>query len=482
MLNEPFATCGATRLRRCAVLGILMYEIVRSGSCASCALHSLASRPRLLRSLRAPFAAAPLARSGRSQRLQEVPLGLRSAHWLARFALCLGLFASAVGTAAPNPAAADWAALEREARGQSVYFNAWAGEQKANDYIAWAAAQVEQRFGIRLVHVKLADTGAAVARVFAEKQAGNHSRGAVDLLWINGENFAALKSAGLLYGPWAEQLPNFRLTDPEHSPAVRFDFSVPVDGYEVPWGKAQLVFYHDAAMVGVPPRSIAELLPWARQHRGQFSYVRPPQFLGTTFLKQALLELASDPQALYAPVEQADFAAVTAPLWAYLDALHPHLWRSGRAFPDSGPALRQRLADGELSLAYTFNASEVTAAIANRELPASVQPYVLDAGTLGNMSFLAIAFNARHKAAAMLVANFLLSPEAQAHKNDPRVWGSPTVLAMAQLAAVDRARFEGLPALPGTLPATALERVLAEPHVSWVDALDRAWLQRYVGR
>ena len=28
----------------------------------------------------------------------------------------------------------------------------------------------------------------------------------------------------------------------------------------------------------------------------------------------------------------------------------------------------------------------------------------------------------------------------------------------------------------------SLERVLAEPHVSWVDALDRAWLQRYVGR
>ena len=387
-----------------------------------------------------------------------------------------GLVISAVGMATPNPA--DWPRVEREARGQSVYFNAWAGEQKTNDYIAWAAAQVEQRYGVHLIHVKLADTSAAVSRVLAEKQAGNDDNGAVDLLWINGENFSALKHAGLLYGPWAEQLPNYRLTDADNNPAVRTDFTVPVEGFEAPWSKAQLVFYYDAAVAGEPPRSIAALLQWAKQHPDQFSYARPPQFLGTTFLKQALLELTSDRQALYAPVEQADFDALTAPLWAYLDALHPYLWRSGRAFPDSGPALRRLLADGELSLAYTFSVGDVAAAITNHELPASVHSYVLDGGTIGNINFLAIPFNARNKAAAMLVANFLLSPEAQARKHDPRVWGSETVLSLAQLDAADRARF----ALPGALPVTAPGRVLAEPHPSWVAALERAWLQRYVGR
>ncbi|OZB14353.1 MAG: ABC transporter substrate-binding protein [Marinobacter sp. 34-60-7] len=407
-------------------------------------------------------------------------LSVRAVLGLVRCALCLGLFASTVGTAAPNPA--NWPQVERAARGQRVYFNAWAGEPKANDYIAWAAAQIDQRYGIHLVHVKLADTGTAVARVLAERQAGNTANGAVDLLWVNGENFAALKNAGLLYGPWAEQLPNFHLTDADNNPAVRTDFTVPVEGYEAPWGKAQLVFYYDADAAGTPPRSIAALLPWARQHRGQFSYVRPPQFLGTTFLKQALLELAGDRQALYAPVGQADFAAVTAPLWDYLDALHPYLWRSGRAFPDSGPALRRLLADGELSLAYTFNPNEVAAGIASHELPTSVHPYVLDAGSIGNVSFLAIPFNARHKAAAMVVANFLLSPEAQARKQDPRVWGSATVLSLTQLDAADRARFTSWATLPDALPATAASRVLAEPHPSWVAALEQAWLQRYVGR
>ena len=397
-------------------------------------------------------------------------------------AFCIGMLVIAAQAAAESPNPADWPQVEREARGQSVYFNAWAGEPKINDYIAWVATQVEQRFGIDLVHVKLADTAVAVSRVLAEKQAGNTTNGAVDLLWINGENFAALKNAGLLFGPWAEQLPNFHLTDPDNNPAVRTDFTVPVEGYEAPWSKARVVFYYDGAVTGPPPRSIAELLPWARQHRGQFTYARPPQFIGTTFLKQALLELASDRQALYAPVEQADFAAVTAPLWAYLDALHPYLWRSGRAFPDSGPALRRLLADGELSLAYTFSAGDVVAAIARRELPVGVRSYVFDSGTIGNVNFLAIPFNARHKAAAMVVANFLLSPEAQARKLDPQVWGSATVLSLAQLDAADRARFATWATLPGALPATAPTRVLAEPHPSWVATLEHAWLQRYVGR
>ena len=71
--------------------------------------------------------------------------------------------------------------------------------------------------------------------------------GSVDLIWINGENFAAMKNAGLLYGPFAESLPNFRFVDVEGKPTVRSDFTVPVDGLESPWGMAQIVFIYDTA-------------------------------------------------------------------------------------------------------------------------------------------------------------------------------------------------------------------------------------------
>ena len=59
-----------------------------------------------------------------------------------------------------------------EAEGQTVYWNAWGGDPRINDYIDWAAGEVADRFGVALEHVKLADTATAVATVLAEKAAG----------------------------------------------------------------------------------------------------------------------------------------------------------------------------------------------------------------------------------------------------------------------------------------------------------------------
>lgn len=375
----------------------------------------------------------------------------------------------------------DFASVREAAHGQTIYFNAWGGSPTINDYIAWVGREVDQRYDIKLVHVKLSDTAEAVARVLAEKSAGRVSDGAVDLIWINGEHFAALKQHGLLFGPYAEQLPNFALTDAEHNRAVREDFTLPVEGYESPWSKAQLSFYYDSEAVDAPPKSIAQILTWAGQHPGRFSYPLPPDFLGTTFLKQALIELGNDRAALYRPLDATRFDDISAPLWAYLDQLHPHLWRQGRAFPASGPALRRLLADSEIDIGFAFDPAEAAAAVAQGELPDSVRSFMLNGGTLGNLSFVAIPFNAGHKAGAMVVADFLLSPMAQARKQDPAVWGSATVLELDRLQPADGQRFDGLQP-PGGLAAEELQPVLPEPHPSWVAALNREWLRRYSGR
>lgn len=382
------------------------------------------------------------------------------------------------------PAAADsWSQVLDEARGQSVYWHAWAGDTRVNGYLEWVKRQVRDEHDIELVHVKIDDTGAAVSRVLAERSAGNHDDGSIDLIWLNGENFAAMKENDLLYGPFAERLPNFALTFPEHNPEVVTDFTLPTEGYESPWGKAQITFYYDASEVGdEPPRSMTQLLTWAEANPGRFTYPRLPDFLGSTFLKQALIALVDDSDALYEPVAQSDFEDVTAPLWEYLDALHPHLWRSGRQFPANGPELRRLMADGEVALAFTFNPAEPAAAVADFELPETTRSYVLDGGTLGNVHFVAIPFNSPRRAAAMVVADFLLSPEAQARKQDISVWGDPTVLDVTRLDAETRALFEQERDNPALLAPEALTETLPEPHPSWMTALQDAWQARYVGR
>lgn len=381
----------------------------------------------------------------------------------------------------PWPALAqgsEWSRIEAAARGQTVYFNAWAGSERINAYLQWAAGELVQRHGIKLEHVKITDTAEAVKRVRAEKTAGRTTDGSVDLVWINGENFLTMKREGLIFGPWSEKLPSYANVDVQGKPTTRIDFSEPVDGMEAPWGMAQLTFYADGARVPQPPTSFAELLEWAKKNPGRFTYPKPPAFHGTTFLKQVLLETMPERKPLYAPHAAERFAAVTAPLWAALDALHPHLWKQGRQFPASNTVMRQMLADGELAISLTFNPNEVANEIAAKRLPASVTPYQHAAGTIGNTHFLAIPFNARAKEAAQVAANFFLSPTAQARKADIKVWGDPTVLALDKLAAAERALFSGA-AAPGQLAKSA--PAILEPHGSWVDPIEREWARRYAG-
>ncbi len=393
-----------------------------------------------------------------------------------RSALAL-LASTAAGLNAPawaqaNPA---WPAIEARARGQTVYFNAWGGSEAINRYIQWVATQVQQRHGVRLEHVKIGDAADMVKRVRAEKAAGK-TRGSVDLVWINGENFLTMKREGLLFGPFAESLPGYALVDVQGKPTTRLDFSEPVDGLEAPWGMAQLTFMADSRRTPEPPRNLDALLAFAKANPGRLTYPRPPNVHGTTFLKQLLLDLNPERSALYRPVTPAAFAKAAAPLWRTLDALHPQLWRAGRQFPLNAEAMRQMLADGELLLALTFNPNDAANEIAAKRLPASIVSYQFESGTIGNTHFVAIPVNASASDGAQVVANFLLSPEAQARKADIAVWGDPTVLALDRMSAADRARFAAQP-LPGQVARSA--PALPEPHGSWVEPLEREWLQRY---
>ncbi|TNJ41239.1 ABC transporter substrate-binding protein [Phaeobacter sp. B1627] len=377
-----------------------------------------------------------------------------------------------------DPDPADWNAVLTEARGQTVHWHAWGGSTATNDFITWVGARLTADHDITLTHVKLENTADAVTRVLTEKSAGQDTQGAVDLIWINGANFAAMKSADLLFGPFAEALPNWQYADTA-TKTLRHDFTVPTEGYESPWAMAQVVFMHDTDDLPDRLGSMNALLDWARSHPGRFTYPQPPDFLGTTFLKQALVDLTADSAALAAPVSEETYVEVSAPLWEYLDDLTPLLWRNGRAYPQSGPRQLQLISDDEIDLAISFSPGEASTAIANYQLPESVRTFVLDKGTIGNASFVAIPYNSGAKAAAMVVADFLLSPEAQLRAQDPAVLGYGTVLDVTALPAQYQTAFQDLDLGPATLSPQDLGTVLPEPHPSWMTRIAQEWVARY---
>jgi putative thiamine transport system substrate-binding protein len=394
----------------------------------------------------------------------------------------VGIAALALAAFAIAPARAQdagWSDVLAKARGQTVHWNAWAGDEKTNAFIAWVGEETARRYGVKVDHVKLKDTAEAVTRVIAEKAASRDSGGSVDLVWINGPNFLAMKEQKLLFGPYAERLPNWRLVDTVNKRSNLIDFTIPHEGYESPWRMAQIVFVVDGRRVFDRPDSARALLAWAKAHPGRLTHPNVRNFLGATFLKQALYELATDPAVLQRPATDATFAATTAPLWAWYDALKPLLWRGGAQFPENGPAQRQLMNDGEIDMMISFNPSEAAVSAQAGLLPDSVRTFTFAKGTIGNTSFVAIPYNATAKEGAMVVANFLLEPATQARAQDVRQMGNFTVLDLAKLAPEDRRRFDQLPRHPA-LPANAeLGTTLLEPHPSWMTRITAEWERRY---
>ncbi len=390
--------------------------------------------------------------------------------------------ASGISATAASPDLKDWAAIEKAASGQTVYFNAWGGSENINAYLEWVGGEMQRRYGVEVVQVKLDDTASAVAKVLAEKAAGKSEGGSVDLIWINGENFVSMKKQGLLLTPgWATSLPNWQYVDVENQPTILTDFTEPTEGLESPWGGAKMVFFYDSARTdaGTVPDSAAELLDFAKKNPGRFSYPAPPDFIGSSFLKQVLSEVIDDPAKLARPVDEASFERDVEPLFAYLDQLHPVAWRGGKAFPQNYPDMKQKLADGELDIIFAFNPAEASAGIKTGELPDTVRSFAFSGGTLGNTHFVAIPYNAKAKEAALLTANFLISPEAQMRKQDPTYWGDPTVLSMSKLPEAERVAFQSLDLGVATLTPDALGPVIAEPHASWMDRIEAEWRRRY---
>lgn len=386
-------------------------------------------------------------------------------------------FASLLATTpflAPARAEESWAEIEAQAKGQTVYFNAWAGSPQANAYIAWVADEVNTRYGITLEHVKLTDTAEAVRRVRDEVKAGG--QGSADLIWINGQNFHVMKEEQLLFGPFTEDLPNFALVDVDGKPTTIVDFAEGTEGLESPWGMAQLTFFADGAKLDTPPMSMMELLDLARDEPGRVTYPAPPDFHGTTFVKQALAETIDDRAMLPLSIDKAEFTEATKPLFEFLDQLHPYLWREGKQFPPSQAQVTQMLADSELLMGLTFNPNEPANLVASGTLPATTIAWQNRGGTIGNTHFVAIPVNAKSRAAAEVVANFLLSPEAQARKADLKIWGDPTVLDMDKLTPAQRGLFSRARE-PGAVKEPA--RTIPEPHGSWVPLIEAAWLERY---
>ena len=180
-------------------------------------------------------------------------------------------------SAPPLASAADaFAPVEAEAKGQTVRFWMFGGDEKINAYVDDVVAPAAKQRGVTVERVPVTDTADAVKRVVSERRAGKSDGGGVDMIWINGENFAAGKKSKLWLEDWSTGLPNAVKFVDYDSPAINTDFQVPVDGQESPWQSARFVYATDTARVGPTARPTSTpSSPTPRRTRGASPTRRP---------------------------------------------------------------------------------------------------------------------------------------------------------------------------------------------------------------
>lgn len=369
-----------------------------------------------------------------------------------------------------------WADIVAEADGQTVNWYMWGGQENINRWVTgFVAEQLQQQYGVTLNMVPLADTVEAVNKVLGEKEAGQDEAGAIDLIWINGENFRTLRQADLLYGPWAPALPNSRYVNWD-DPSVNTDLGLAVDGYESPYGKAQFVMIYDSAKVSQPPTTIDGLLDWIKANPGKFTYPAPPDFTGTTFVMHLCYHATGGYEQFLRDFDQTLFDDKFIACWDTLHELEPYLWRQGQTYPESHARQQDLFANGEVYFDMAFNPAEASSWVETGKFPETTRTFVFDSGTIANTHYLAIPYNSANKAGAMVAANFLLSPDAQHSKADTANWGDFPALDVSRLPETWQQKFEALPRGVATLPnETLAAHRLPELPAAWRVAAEKAW-------
>ena len=375
---------------------------------------------------------------------------------------------------AEDLAKTSWQEIETKARGTTVNFAMWAGDENRNRFFQINAANaLKQKFDIDLRIIPLGDTAEIISKLLNEKSAGKTANGSVDMIWINGENFRTAKQGSLLWGKFAENLPNNRYYDAE---AGRRDFGTAIENLEAPWQRAQFVLAYDMARFSEPPRTIEKLGEWIKAHPGRFTYIAPPDFTGSVFLRHILYHFGGGAEK-FQTFDEELYNSASAKTFAFLNEIKSFMWRKGETFPNSTKELDRLFANNEVDFSYSYGANFASDRIKRGEYPPTVRTFVFDSGTIGNYNFLTIPFNAENPSGALVVINYFMSPGFQIEQSIEL--GSVYPHKLDALSDEEKASVTKLPRGEATLSDAELaSHLIPEADSEYLERLEKDWREK----
>ncbi|MGV8988811.1 MAG: ABC transporter substrate-binding protein [Cypionkella sp.] len=391
-----------------------------------------------------------------------------------------------------------WADVQARAKQEgevNMYY--WGGDDNLNVWMDRVVAPAMATEGVKFQAVRITGTKDAVDLVLAEKSAGKMAgAGSVDVIWLNGENFSTLKEQDALFGAFAQKLPNAKFIewdekDPRSLLNVR-DFGVPTDGKEMPWSGEQYVCAVNSARVpnAERPRNFAELRTYLEANPGKFIYTKPPNYEGNTFVQSVIYALNPDGTGAL-PFQKSldelganELARLITPGLEYLKGLQPLLLggENGRPrYPEDSASLTGLFLNGEINFNCKFGLYSVKVGLSTGAYPETAQEMIFpEGGMIKNKSYLAVPINTPNPAAAMVLVNYMTSPEAQISKL--KFVGMPAGIDGWKLSADQAAALDA--ASPGHVGVTQEEldaNSTPDTNATLVNVIEASWLE-YIER
>jgi len=376
--------------------------------------------------------------------------------------------------------AASWDQIVDAAKGTTVTFYGWGGDEDRNNWLASVGAPyMKEHYGITLEVVGM-NIDEILAKLAGEKEAGA-AAGSIDMIWINGENFYSAKENGLLYGAFLDKLPNTEAYIDTQDPETLNDFCMPIEGFEAPYGRAQMVLYNDSAVTPEAPSSAQELLSYCQQYPGKVTYPALPDFTGSAFVRNIIYELCGWEQFQTMEADYETVKEAIAPALDYLRSLNPYLWNEGRTFPDSSTTVDAMFTDGELVLGMSYSPYGVAVGIENGVYTPTTRTFLFENGTIGNTNYMSIAFNAPNPAGALVVINAMISAGLQLSQYE-KLRNLP-VVSPEKLSGEEKAAFDAVDMGEGVLTQEELlTHRLPEMPAKLVPVIEEIWLNEVVGK
>lgn len=371
----------------------------------------------------------------------------------------------------------EWDQVVGDGKNQEVTILMWGGNDQINQYMdGFVSEALKSDHGITLKRVPM-NAPEYLAKLINEKKAGVEV-GTADLVWINAENFRTAKEGQLLAGPFTYLLPNLNTFYDLNGSDLAYDSGIAIEGYEGIWGRAQLVFTADTSQIQLP-RSYEELLDYAKMHPGRITYPRvPDDFVGVAFVRNAYYELTGESDIFQTDLSRDEFEILSKPVMAYFKELQPYLWQSGETYPASQAQVDELFKNGEIDMTMGFEIGKTAGLISSGVYEETVSSFVFDTGTIGNSHYLAIPYNAPQKAAALLVMDYLQSPEAQVEKMKSTVWGDMPALDISKLNKSQKELVESIEEKPGLMSLDELtSNRNPEMKAQYIEWIKEIWVE-----